>query len=108
MTLRRAGALLLAFAFMPVAGCGGGSDSGATAGGEPISFELLSQSASASADATSGRFSFDMSLTFSATEPRTSQSSDVAVVFEIWDYDEPVAIELPSASQVADGSAVRG
>jgi hypothetical protein len=28
--------------------------------------------------------------------------------FEIWDYDEPVDIELPPASEVVDASAVRG
>ena len=38
--------------------------------GEPISFELLTQSASSSAQATTGRFSFDISMSFpGADEP---------------------------------------
>jgi hypothetical protein len=49
-----------------------------------------------------------LSMTASATDPGTSQSSDVSISFEIWDYDEPVAIELPPASEVVDASAVRG
>lgn len=49
-----------------------------------------------------------LSMSFAATEPGTSQSSEVSMAFEIWDYGESVAIELPPASEVADASAVRG
>jgi hypothetical protein len=49
-----------------------------------------------------------LSMTASATDPGTSQSSDLSMSFEIWDYDEPVDIELPPASEVVDASAVRG
>jgi hypothetical protein len=49
-----------------------------------------------------------LALSFAATQPGTSQSSDVSLAFEMWDYGESVDIELPSASQVADASAVRG
>ncbi len=62
MSLRLCGACLLAVLALVAAGCGGSSSP--TAGLEPISFEQLAQSASTSADATSGRFSFDLSLTF--------------------------------------------
>jgi hypothetical protein len=49
-----------------LAGCGGGSESSVT-GGEPISFEQLSQAAAASADATTGRFSFSLEMTMPGT-----------------------------------------
>jgi hypothetical protein len=62
MSLRLCGACLLAVLALVAAGCGGSSSP--TAVLEPISFEQLAQSASTSADATSGRFSFDLSLTF--------------------------------------------
>lgn len=49
-----------------------------------------------------------LSMSFSATEPGTSQSSEVSLSFELWDYGEPIDIDLPPAAQVADASAVRG
>jgi hypothetical protein len=49
-----------------------------------------------------------LSLAFSATEPGASQSGEVAMAFELWDYGEPVEIEVPPASEVVDASAVRG
>jgi hypothetical protein len=49
-----------------------------------------------------------VTMSLAATEPGTSQSSDVSLSFEIWDYGESVVIEVPPASQVADASAVRG
>ena len=58
-------ALSLAF----VAGCGGSGGNTAVAG-EPISFQELAKSASSSSDATSGRFAFDMTMSFpGADEP---------------------------------------
>jgi hypothetical protein len=49
-----------------------------------------------------------LSLDFSATDPGTSRSSHVALAFELWDYGEQVEIDVPSASQVVDASALRG
>ncbi len=72
MALRLCGALLTSVGVLLVAGCGGGGDSTATSAlsGVPISFEQLAQSATTSADAKSGRFSFDLSMTFpGADEP---------------------------------------
>ncbi len=66
MTVRLCGALLSCLALPVMAGCGGGdsgSDSSSGVSGEPISFEQLSQSASTSAEAKSGRFAFDLSMT---------------------------------------------
>lgn len=63
MARRLYGLLLLAACLLAVAGCGGGtSASGVTA--EPISFRELASSASTSAEATTGRYSFDLSFTF--------------------------------------------
>ncbi len=59
---------LLALVAALAAGCGGGGSSVATA--EPISFGELAQAATASADATTGRFAFSMEMTFpGADEP---------------------------------------
>lgn len=48
-----------------------------------------------------------LTMAFSSTQPGTSGSSDASMTFEIYDYGEDVAIELPPASQVVDASAVR-
>jgi hypothetical protein len=69
MALRLCGALLASIGFLVVAGCGGGgSTATSTPGGVPISFEQLARSATTSADAKSGRFSFDLSMTFPGTD----------------------------------------
>jgi hypothetical protein len=69
MSLRLRGAAVLAVSTLLVAGCGGG-DSGSSVSGEPISFEELARSASTSAGATSGRFSFEMAMKLpGASEP---------------------------------------
>ena len=60
-SLRLVGAVLLAASALVVAGCGGGASTAAEVNGEPISFQQLAQSASTSAESTSGRFSFAMS-----------------------------------------------
>ena len=48
-----------------------------------------------------------LTLAFSATQPGTSDASEVAVTFELYDYGEQVTIDLPPASEVVDASAVR-
>jgi len=48
-----------------------------------------------------------LTMTVSATQPGTSGSSDASMTFEIYDYGEDVAIELPPASEVVDASAIR-
>jgi len=48
-----------------------------------------------------------LSLAISANDATTGQSGDVSLAFELWDYDEPVAIELPPASEVVDASDIR-
>jgi hypothetical protein len=48
-----------------------------------------------------------LSFEFSAAQPGGSEQSDASITFELWDYGEDVAIELPAASEVVDASAVR-
>ncbi|HEX4747197.1 MAG TPA: hypothetical protein VFU99_09985 [Gaiellaceae bacterium] len=47
-------------------------------------------------------------MALEATDSSTGQSSAVSMSFELWDYGEPVEIELPPPSEVADASAVGG
>ena len=62
--------LAVVAAAVVVAGCGGGDNESSAVAGEPIGFQELSRSAHSSAEATSGRFSFDMSMSFpGADEP---------------------------------------
>ncbi|MGH3066071.1 MAG: hypothetical protein ACRDOF_07170 [Gaiellaceae bacterium] len=48
-----------------------------------------------------------LTMAFSAMQPGTSEASEVSMTFELWDYGEAVEIDLPSASEVVDASAVR-
>ena len=48
-----------------------------------------------------------LTMAFSATQPGTSESSDVSMTFELYDYGERVDIDLPPESEVVDASAVR-
>mgnify|MGYP001572825887 CR=1 FL=1 len=48
-----------------------------------------------------------LEMAFSSTQPGTSGSADASMTFEIYDYGEDVAIELPPASEVVDASAIR-
>ena len=99
MSLRLFGACLLALLAFVAAGCGGSSSS--TAGLEPISFEQLAQSASTSADAKSGRFSFDLSLTFPGADEPFAFSGEGA-------FDEPsgrasFAVDMSSFAKLLGG-----
>jgi hypothetical protein len=60
------------------AGCGGGSESAPVVSGEPIALEELSRSATASAEAASGRFAFDMELAFPGADEPLSFSGEGA------------------------------
>jgi hypothetical protein len=48
-----------------------------------------------------------LTMAISAMQPGTSDSSDVSMTFEIYDYGKDVDIDLPTASEVVDASAVR-
>jgi len=77
MRLRLNVALLAIACCFAVVGCGGGS-SGTAVAGEPISFEELARSASSSADATSGRFGFEMTMSFAGADEPFSFSGEGA------------------------------
>src|SRR5262249_52464404 len=69
MALRLCGVSILTACALVVVGCGG-AQTGSVAVAKPMSLTELSQSASTSAKATSGRFAFDMSMSFpGAKEP---------------------------------------
>ena len=48
-----------------------------------------------------------LEMSFAATQPGTTDEATGSVTFELWDYGEPVAIELPPADEVVDESALR-
>ena len=48
-----------------------------------------------------------LTMAFSATQPGTSDASEVSVTFELYDYGETITIDLPPASEVVGASAVR-
>jgi hypothetical protein len=48
-----------------------------------------------------------LSLALSAKDATSGQPGDVSLSFELWDYEEPVEIELPPADEVVDASDVR-
>jgi hypothetical protein len=49
-----------------------------------------------------------LTMAVTATEPGSSETTEVTVSFELWDYGEDLAIELPPADEVADESVVPG
>ena len=76
--LRLLGASLLVVCALAASACGGGTSSGAEATGQPISFRQLAQSASTSAEAKTGRFSFDLSFTFPGADGDLANFPDVS------------------------------
>jgi hypothetical protein len=72
-----AAALAALFAFA-AAGCGGGDESASAVSGQPIALEDLSRSASASADAASGRFAFSTETAFPGAQEGLTFSGEGA------------------------------
>jgi hypothetical protein len=102
--LRLCGASLLAAFVLVAAGCGGGTaSSGVEATGEPISFEQLAQSASSSADATTGRFSFDMSMSFPGADEPFALSGEGA--FDTTNERSSFAVDMSSLAKLLGGFA---
>ena len=103
MRLRRVCALsILAACAAVAAGCGGGASSSAIQA-EPISFEKIAQSASTSADATSGRFSFDMSMTFPGADEQFSFSGNGA--FDAASKRASFAVDMSTFAKLLGGFA---
>jgi hypothetical protein len=48
-----------------------------------------------------------LTMSFSATQPGTSETAAASMTFEMYDYGTDVAIEVPSAADVVDSSALR-
>ena len=100
--LRLCGAALLAAFALVVAGCGGGTASdGAEATADPISFRQLAQSASTSAEATSGRFSFEMSLTALGSDDPFALSGEGA--FDQASGRSSFAVDMSSLAKLLGG-----
>ncbi len=100
MRARLVAVAALAALALSVAGCGG-SESVSAVSGEPIALQELSRSASASADATSGRFAFDMEIGFPGADEPMSLSGEGA-------FDEPserasFAVDMSAFAQLLGG-----
>jgi hypothetical protein len=99
--LLRLGLLLAALGSAGVlAGCGGGAESSVT-GGEPISFEQLSQAAAASADATTGRFAFSLEMTIPGTAKPFAFSGDGA--FDATSNRAALSLDFSSFAELLGG-----
>jgi hypothetical protein len=100
MRLRLCGAALAAVLVPLAVGCGGGgADTGAAAA--PISFEQLARSATTSADARSGRFSFDMSLSAPGSDEPFALSGEGA--FDARSKRASVSLDLSSLAKLLGG-----
>jgi len=101
MGLRPGIAALLAVCALVAAGCGGGASSGVDVTGEPISFEQLAASASTSAEATSGRFSFDLSFTFAGADEPLALSGEGA--FDTASKRASFSVDMSSLAKLLGG-----
>src|SRR5437867_2511008 len=102
MGVRLCGALAVVAGALLVAGCGGGGTaSTSSAAGQPISLRELASSASTSADAKSGRFSFDMSLTFPGSAQPFAFSGEGA--FDEASGRASIAVDMSSLAKLLGG-----
>ncbi|HJR95546.1 MAG TPA: hypothetical protein VJ807_08920 [Gaiellaceae bacterium] len=100
MSLRAAGAAILALSTLFGAGCGGG-DAGPAVSGEPISVQELARSASTTADAASGRFSFEVAATLPGSSERFAMSGEGA--FDAASKRARFAVDMSSVAKVLGG-----
>jgi hypothetical protein len=100
MRARLVGTSLLAVAALVVAGCGGGESTPAVAG-EPIALEELTRSADASAEATSGRFAFDLQLEIPGADESLSFSGEGA--FDKTSERASFAVDMSMFAQLLGG-----
>lgn len=47
-----------------------------------------------------------LAMSFSSTQPGTTQKVDGSMTFELWDYGEAIEIDLPPPAQVVDAAAL--
>src|SRR5262245_49459080 len=104
MALRLCGGLLLAVCALVAAGCGGGTGTGAEVTGDPISFEELAQSASTSAEATSGRFAFDVSMAMPGADDVFAFAGEGA--FDAASQRASFAVDMSSFAKLLGGLVV--
>jgi hypothetical protein len=100
MRLRLCGAGLAAALALVAGGCGGG-DAKSGAAAAPISFEQLARSATTSADAKSGRFSFDMSLSAPGGDEPFDLSGEGA--FDARSQRASLSLDLSSLAKLLGG-----
>jgi len=101
MALRLCGAVLVSIGLL-ASGCGGDDPASTSAvTGEPISFQQLAQSASTSAEATSGRFSFDLSMTLPGADEAFAFTGEGA--FDEASGRASFAVDLSSFAQLLGG-----
>ena len=48
-----------------------------------------------------------LTVAFSATQPGTTEQATASMSFELYDYGKDVVLELPSAAEVVDASALQ-
>jgi hypothetical protein len=92
---------LLAVCALAVTACGGSNSSGVEATGDPISFRQLAQSASTSAEAETGRFSFDLSFTFPGADEPFALSGEGA--FDTANERASFAVDMSSLAKLLGG-----
>jgi hypothetical protein len=105
VSLRVCAAALVTACALVVVGCGGGEDTTSRVTGERISFQELSRSATRSAEATSGRFSFDMELTLPAADEPFTFSGEGA--FDAASERASFAVDMSSLAKLL-GSFLTG
>lgn len=84
-----------------LAGCAGGESGTTVVSGQPVSLEELSRSASTSAEATSGRFAFDMELAFPGADEALSFSGEGA--FDKASERASFAVDMSAFAQLLGG-----
>lgn len=99
MALRLCGSVVLALCALAAAGCGGASSS--SVAGAPISVQQLASSASTSSEATSGRFSFDLSATFPGADEPFAFSGEGA--FDQASKRSSFAVDMSSFAKLLGG-----
>ena len=101
MLSRLLAATLVALLALAASGCGGGDGAATVVAGEPIALEELSRSASASADAASGRFAFDVEIAFPGADEPMAFSGEGA--FDTTSEQASFVVDMSAFAQLLGG-----
>ena len=101
MGRRLCGAVVVACCALAAAACGGSQATSSAVAGQPISLRQLAQSATTSADAKSGRFAFDMSMTFPGADEPFALSGEGA--FDVASKRASFAVDMSSLAKLLGG-----